>query len=94
MSIEGAPESPEEWVDIAAKAKLLKLETSVGSVQLSSASSIDLQPAGTAFGLRLTQRDEGVVPTVLFDTKKLRESSQFQGAKQAVDEALEDYEDY
>jgi hypothetical protein len=29
---------------------------------------------------------------VLFDTKKLREPSQFQGAKQAVDEALENYE--
>lgn len=92
MSIEGAPESPKEWLDIAARAKMLKLETSAGSVQLSSASSIDLQPSGTAFGLRLTQRHEGMVPTVLFDTKKLREPSQFQGAKQAVDEALENYE--
>lgn len=92
MSIEGAPESPKEWLDIAARAKTLKLETSAGSVQLSSASSIDLQPSGTAFGLRLTQRNEGMVPTVLFDTKKLREPSRFPGAKQAVDEALENYE--
>jgi len=94
MSIKGAPGSPEEWVDIAAKAKLLKLETGIGSIELSSASSIDLQPAGTALGLRLTQREEGVVPTVLFDSKKLRESSQFPGARQVVDEALENYENH
>jgi len=89
MTVQGLPEEPEEIINIAAKAKLLKMETSLGSVALSSSSSIDIEPSGTAFGLRLS---DNKAPMLLFSTKKLREASSFQGAKTVVDEALEDYE--
>lgn len=94
MTINNAPQNSEDWIDIAAKTKLLTIETNAGSIQLLSASSIELQPSISPFGLRLTRRDEEIIPTVLFDTKKLRDPDQFLGAAQAVDKALENYEIY
>ena len=80
-----------EEVDDIAKTKLLKAETAIGSIALSSSSSIDLQPNGTPLGLRLIERQGQLTPMALFDSKKLRDASQFQGASEAVDEALEDF---
>ena len=82
-----------EELDDIAKAKLLKAETALGSIALSSSSSIDLQPNGTPLGLRLIERQGKLIPMALFDTKKLREAGQFQGASEAVDEALESFEE-
>jgi hypothetical protein len=82
----------EEFDDIA-KTELLKAETALGSITLSSSSSIDIQPNGTPLGLRLIDRQGRLTPMALFDTKKLREASQFQGASKAVDEALESFEE-
>ena len=81
-----------EELDDIAKTKLLKAETAIGSIALSSSSSIDLQPSGTPLGLRLIERQGKLIPMALFDTKKLRDASQFQGASQVVDEALEHFE--
>jgi hypothetical protein len=92
MSIQGAPEDLEQVVGIAAKAKLLKLETEAGSVALSSVSSIDLYAPGP-LGLRLAEKQGEIVPSLLVDTKRLRESEQFEGAGQAVNAALEAFED-
>lgn len=93
MTIDGAPENLEQIVGIAAKAKLLKLETEAGSVALSSASSIDLYAPGP-LGLRIADKDGTIVPSLLVDTKRLRKPKQFEGAKQTVDAALEAFEDY
>jgi hypothetical protein len=81
-----------EELDDIAKTKLLKAETAIGSITLSSSSSIDLQPNGTPLGLRFIERQGQLTPMALFDTKKLREANQFQGASEAVDEALEHFE--
>ena len=89
---EGKEELIEDFIDAAAKAKLLKIQTEAGSIGLSSASSIDIQPSGTVFGLRIGKKQDVVVPMLLFDTKKLRPPSQFDGAQKAVDEALSDYD--
>jgi hypothetical protein len=82
----------EDLVDAAAKAKLLRVQTEAGSIGLSSASSVDIQPSNSLFGLRLTKKQDVVVPMLLFDTKKLRPPHQFDGAQNAVDEALNNYD--
>ena len=82
-----------EELDDIAKTKLLKAETALGSITLSSSSSIDLQPNGTPLGLRLLENQGQLAYMALFDTKKLQDSSQFQGASEAVDEALTSFED-
>lgn len=89
-----ATEEPfEALVDAVAKAKLFSIESDIGSVSLSSASSIDIQPSGTAFGLRLTKEQDAIIPMLLFDTKKLRSPSQCDGPQSAVDKALDNYKD-
>ena len=82
-----------EELDDIAKTKLLKAEIALGSITLSSSSSIDLQPNSTPLGLRLIERQGQLTPMALFDTKKLREAGQFQGASEAVDEALKSFEE-
>lgn len=82
----------EDIVDAAAKAKLLRIQTEAGSIGLSSASSVDIQPSNSLFGLRLSKKQDVVVPMLLFDTKKLRPPNQFDGARNAVDEALNNYD--
>jgi len=82
-----------EELDDIAKTKLLKTETALGSITLSSSSSIDFQPNSTPLGLRLIQRQGKLIPMVLLDTKKLQDSNQFKGASKAVDEALTSFQD-
>ena len=82
-----------EELDDIAKTKLLKAETALGSIALSSSSSIDLQPNGTPLGLRLLENQGQLAYMALLDTKKLQDSDQFQGASEAVDEALMGFED-
>lgn len=90
-----ATEEPvEALIDATAKAKLLQIETKTGTIGLSSSSSIDIQPSSTVFGLRLAKNQGTIVPTLLFDTKKMRPPNQFNGAQNAVDEALGNYEDH
>lgn len=81
-----------EELDNIAKTNLLKAETALGSIALSSSSSIDLQPNGTPLGLRLLERQGQLAYMALFDTNKLQDADQFQGASKAVDEALTIFE--
>ena len=81
-----------EQLDDIAKTKLLKVETALGSIALSSSSSIDLQPNGTPLGLRLLERQGQLAYMALFDTKKLQDADQFQGASKAVDESLKNFD--
>lgn len=81
-----------EELDNIAKTNLLKAETALGSIALSSSSSIDLQPNGTPLGLRLLERQGQLAYMALFDIKKLQDADQFEGASKAVDEALTNFD--
>jgi hypothetical protein len=82
----------EKALDDLAKAKLLKVETALGSIAISSSSSIDIQPSNTPLGLRLIERQGQIIPMALFNSKKMREANTFDGAMAAVDEALANFE--
>jgi hypothetical protein len=82
----------EKALNDLAKTKLLKVETALGSIAISSSSSIDIQPSNTPLGLRLIERQGQVIPMALFDSKKMRNVNAFDGAMAAVDEALANFE--
>lgn len=92
MSIENLPQEPEDIVDLVAKAGYLKVENELGSIQLKSHDTIEIQPNGTIFGARIKANDDGTItPTLTFDTKKLREPKKKINAEQIVDQALEEF---
>ena len=54
---------------------------------------IDIQPKGTPLGTKIKIEENGeIVPTLTFDTKKMREQKKID-AKQILDDALEDFLD-
>jgi hypothetical protein len=54
---------------------------------------INIQPKGTPFGTKVNIEENGeIVPTLTFDTKKMREQKKID-AKQMLDDALEDFLD-
>jgi hypothetical protein len=92
MSIENAPQEPEDIVDIAARAGYLKVQTNIGDIKLNSNNSIEFQPEGTLFGAKVKVEENGnITPTLTFDTKKLRGPRKKIDAKQMLDDALEDF---
>jgi hypothetical protein len=92
MSIENAPQGPEDNVDIIAKAGYLKVESDIGEIKLNSHNSIEVQPEGTLFGAKVKVEENGnITPTLTFDTKKLRGPRKKIDAKQMLDDALEDF---
>lgn len=92
MSIENLPEESEDIVDIAAKAEYLKVETDIGDIKLNSHNQIEVQPKGTPFGAKIKVEESGnIIPTLTFDTKKMREPKKNIDAKQLLDDALEDF---
>lgn len=92
MSIENLPQEPEDIIDLVARAGYLKVENELGSIQLKSHDTIEIQPNGTIFGARIKANDDGTItPTLTFDTKKLREPKKKINAEQIVDQALEEF---
>jgi hypothetical protein len=92
MSIENSPQEPEEIVDIVGKAGYLKVENELGQIKLNSHNSIEIQPKGTPFGVKIKADNDGsLTPILTFDTKKMREPRKNIDAKQMLDDALEDY---
>jgi hypothetical protein len=92
MSIENLPEEPEDIVDIIAKAGYLKIQTDIGDIKLNSHNSVEVQPNGTPFGVKIKVEESGnITPTLTFDTKKLREPRKKIDAKQMLDDALKDF---
>ena len=92
MSIKNLPQEPEDNVDIVARAGYLKVENELGSIQLKSHDTVEIQPNGTIFGARIKVKEDGTAtPTLTFDTKKLRESRKKIDTEQLVDDALEDF---
>lgn len=94
MPIENLPQEPEDILDIIARAGYLKVENELGSIQLKSHDTVEIQPNGTIFGARIKVKEDGTVtPTLTFDTKKLREPRTNIDAEQLVDDALDDFLD-
>jgi hypothetical protein len=92
MSIQNAPQEPEDIIDIAAKAGYLKVETEIGEIKLNSHNSVEIQPKGTPFGGKVKVNTDGsITPTVTFDTKKLREPKKNIDTKQLLDDAIDDF---
>lgn len=92
MTIDNLPQEPEDIIDLAAKAGYLKVENELGSIQLKSHNTIEIQPNGTIFGARIKANDDGTItPTLTFDTKKLREPRKKINAEEIVDQALEEF---
>lgn len=94
MSIENLPQEPEDIIDLVARAGYLKVENELGSIQLNSHNTVEIQPKGTIFGAKIKVNDNGsITPTLTFDTKKLREPRKKIDAEKLVDQALEDFFD-
>lgn len=94
MTIDNLPQEPEDIIDLVAKAGYLKVENELGSIQLKSHNTIEIQPNGTIFGARIKANDDGTItPTLTFDTKKLREPRKEIDAEEIVDQALEEFLD-
>lgn len=92
MSIENAPQEPEDIVDIAAKSGYLKVQTDLGEIKLNSHNSVEIQPKGTPFGAKVKVNNDGsVTPTLTFDTKKLREPKKNIDTKKMLDDAIDDF---
>ena len=92
MPLENLPQEPEDIVDIIAKAGYLKIQTDIGDIKLNSHNSVEVQPKGTPFGVKIKVEESGnITPTLTFDTKKLREPRKKIDAKQMLDDALKDF---
>ena len=79
-------------LDIAAKAEYLKINTELGEIKLEAHNRVNIQPDETPFGIKIEVEDSGdVIPTLTFDTKKLRGPRKQIDAKQMLDDALDDF---
>jgi hypothetical protein len=79
-------------LDIIAKAEYLKINTELGEIKLEAHNRVNIQPDETPFGIKIEVEDSGdVIPTLTFDTKKLRQPRKNIDAKQMLDDALEDF---
>lgn len=92
MSIEGLPEDAEQALDAIAGTGLLKASTPLGDIKLRSSQEVELQPSGTPFGVRIKKEDNGsITPTLLFDTKKIKDRPRSIDAEDIVSKALEEF---
>lgn len=86
------PKEPKKILDLAAKTKYIKVENEFGSVTLESHNQINIQPKGTSFGAKLKIQPNGnIIPTLTFDTKKMRSNIKKTSPKEALDNAIEEY---
>ena len=86
------PEEPEDIIDLVSKTECLKINTELGEIKLEAHNRVNIQPDETPFGIKIEVEDSGdVIPTLTFDTKKLRGPRKNIDAKQMLDDALEDF---
>jgi hypothetical protein len=91
MAIEDLPDK-EKIVDTLAEVEYLKVETEIGDISLDSYNQINIQPKGTIFGTKIEVDNNGnIIPTLTFDTDKLKEPKKDINPKDVVDQALEDF---
>ena len=86
------PENKEEIIDILAKAKYLKIDTDLGSISLESHNSINVQPKGTPFGVKVKVDDNKSSATLTFDMKKMRDSNKKIDFDKLVNDSIMNYE--
>jgi hypothetical protein len=92
MSVNNLPDDEKEVVNILAKAGYLKASNDKLEVSLESYNTLNIQPKGNVFGAKIKVEDNGsITPTLTFDTKKLRDSSNRTDPKDAIDNALDDF---
>lgn len=92
MSIDNLPDSERDAIDIIAKAGYLKASNDKLEVSLESSNTINIQPKGNIFGAKLKVEENGdVIPTLTFDTKKLRNKEERIDVEGTVDAALKDF---
>lgn len=92
MPIENLPDQPEDIINLAAKAGYLKASTSIGEIKLNSYNSIEVQPKGTPFGVKIKVENNGnITPTLTFDTKKLREKKKNIDTEEILDNAIQEF---
>ena len=94
MGVEGLPEDANEALNLLGSTGFLKASTPLGDVKLRSSQEVELQPNGMPFGLRIKREDNGeITPTLLFDSKKLRDKPALINAEDIVSKALEDFDE-
>jgi len=92
MNKNGFPDDQKDIVDIMGKAGYLKAENDKIKISLDSADTLNIQPKGTPFGAKVKVENDGsITPTLIFDTKKLRDKQTYVSPKDSVDQALEDF---
>lgn len=92
MSIENAPQEPEDLINIVAKSGYLKVDTEIGDIKLNSSNSVEIQPKATPLGAKIKVEEDGsITPTLTFDTKKLREPKKNIDTKDMLDDAINDF---
>ena len=92
MSIDNLPDDEREIVNILAKAGYLKASNDKLEVSLESHNTLNIQPKGNIFGAKIKVEDNGsITPTLTFDTKKLRDSSNRIDPKDAIDKAIDEF---
>lgn len=83
------PDSPEDFIDIAAKTGLLNIDSHIVELKLNAHNQIEIQPKGSPFGTKLKlEQDGSITPTITFDTKKLSPRINQTSPKEAIDQAL------
>jgi hypothetical protein len=93
VGIDNLPDDEKKIVDIIAKAGYLKASNDKLEVSLESYNTLNIQPKGNIFGAKVKVEDNGsITPTLTFDTKKLRDNSKKTDPKDAIDNALDQWE--
>ncbi len=92
MGMDNLPDDEKKIVDIIAKAGYLKASNDKLEVSLESHNTLNIQPKKNVFGAKIKVEDNGsITPTLTFDTKKLRDSSNRTDPKNAIDDALDQF---
>jgi hypothetical protein len=86
------PENKEEIIDILAKTKYLNIDTEIGSMTLESHNSVNIQPKGTPFGVKIKADGDNSSATLTFDTKKMRDPNKKIDFDKLVNDAIMNYE--
>ena len=86
------PDSKEELTDILAKSKYLSVDIGSKSISLESHNSVNIQPKGTPFGVKVKVDDGKSSVTLTFDTKKMQEPKKQINFENLIDDAIRNYE--
>lgn len=90
--MDNLPEDTKEIVNIASDVDIIKVETEFAEIKLESHNEVNLQPKGTAFGVKVAKEEnDSITPSLTFDTKKLKEENKNINSEELIDTAIEEY---